>query len=356
MRPLWLACLLLALAAPGHVLRPAHADDLSDAIEQLDAGNDALNAGRPEVAKERFEAALATRDDCLPARHGLGEALLAMGDEKAAVLAFRRTVRDAEAGLDIPIAWREVTDASRKRLEELDENRKALDEIIEEYVRDLVRLATKFRTRDPDLAARALDKALALRPEDERGLKLRQRMADEGTVRTEAFDGRQIEDWDGGRSDSWSVDDGAIVVKARDIATYIRTTDMLEGNFDIIVEARFVEEQGETPFFAIMGAWIDEAVHTRFGVINGDLVWYEHNGKDDRTSEYRAPARGLRKPVDISEWNTYELHFGDDKIRAVVNGQAVHEIARPEERGKGYVGLLAQHCQVEFRKVDIVQR
>ncbi len=345
-----LAALLLAalLASPG-LAGP-------DAVELVDKAQAAMKDHEYGTAETLFRQAVGKMETCLPALEGLGESLLAQEKEHEAIVAFRKTVRVAESGEAFPTAWNDDVKRASRHLQELDDNGHELDGILDDHVEALVKLAAKYRRKDPDLADRALDLALTLRPDHERANELRRKMTDQGLRREALFDGKQIDDWDGGRSDWWQVKDGIIVAETKGLASYIRTQKEVSGNFDVVMEARITKTYDESPFIAIMGAWKGEYVHSRFGALGKALYWYEKNGKDHSDVVYRCDFASLPKPIDPAKWNTYELRFRKDTITAVVGGRDVHSIDRPKARDGGFVGILAQGCQAQIRKVEVVYR
>ena len=337
------------LAAPG-LAGP------DDALAFVDEADVAMKEHAYGAAEGLYRKAIEAMDDCVPALHGLGEALLAQEKTDDAILAFRQAARVASASDALPAAWQDFAKRSTKRLEALDEHGRALAAIVDGHVDALVRLAVKFRSNDPDLADRALDIALSLRPDHERAAELRGKMSDRGARREALFDGKQIEDWDGGRSDWWHVEAGVIVGETKGIASYVRTQEELSGDFDVLMEARIAEVYDKAPFIAVMGAWKAEHDHSRFGVLNEALTWFEKHGEDDSQQVYRCEVKRLPKAIDPSQWNTYELRFRKDRILGVINGREVHAIDRTAQRSGGYVGILSQGCRAEIRKVEVIRR
>ena len=353
MRRLWLplAVLLLAFVAWPR----AHADE-DKAQELTEEGEIALESEEPKAAVVLFRRAIEASDTWLPAYFGLGEALLEVDKTDEAVVAFRKVVRCAAAREDIPSGWERKVRRAKRKLDEHDERGKELEEAVDQTVTELLRLVEKHKTSDPDLADRALAVILALRPDHDRAGEVRDRMANKGARKTAVFDGKQIDDWDGGRSKWWSVAGGAIQAKAKGVATYIRNQETIEGNFDVIMEAQITDASGEVPFIALMGSWKAEYEHSRFGMLDGSIIWYEYQGEDNRERVFKTPASALRKAVKPGDWITYELRFREDKIHALINGREVHALERPKHRAGGYVGILAQDCNASIRRLDVLHR
>lgn len=330
--------------------------DMDEALELVERGRAALKASRAEDATALFEEALEAEESCVPARFGLGEALLAGGDVKGAVVAFRHVARATTASAAIPAPWRELGAKARKFLDKHDALGQELEKLIDGHVAKVMKVALKYRTKDPDLTDRALQIVLSLRPEHGRGIELRDSLSRQGALCVQVFDGKQIEDWDGGRSDWWKVVDGVIVAETKGIATYLRNQDEFEGNFDVVMEARIAKVYDEYPFVAIMGAWKAEFDHSRLGTLAGALTWFEHTGEDSKERVFRCEARRLKKPFDPAKWTKYELRYRDKVIEAWVNGRKVHSTPRSADRAGGYVGIVAQGCRAEIRSLDVRRR
>lgn len=343
--------LILLLAA---LAWPAYADQ-DRALALVDDADEALDAERFETAAKLYTRALEASDTCIPARYGLARALLALEREDEAIVALRQIARAVRDGQEMPSAWQKLAAKAGKLLEDHDKRGAQLETAVDEFVADLVKLAAKYRRTDPDLADRALDRVLKLRPDHARALQLRGQMSAKGARKQELFDGKQVEDWDGGRGEWWSVEGGVIRVKAMGVATFIRNQERVEGNFDVILEARITKPGGKVPFIALMAAWNAEFDHARFGILNESVHWFEYRAKDDRETVLRKDVAAFRK-VDPSKWTTYELRFREDRIIAVLNGKEIHTMTRPKRRAGGYVGILAQDCEAEIRRVDVLHR
>ena len=345
----------LALLAAAAAAAPGFADR-DQALDRVDEAEAAMKDKAYPAAERLYRQALEAMDTCLPALLGLGEALLAQERKEEAIVPLRAAVRAGKGSDALPVAWKDCAGRAAKHLAQIDEHGRELDEIIDRHVAELVKLAVAQRRKDPDLADRALDIALTLRPDHKRARELRGKLSEVGARREAVFDGKQIEDWDGGRAEWWSVTDGVIVGETKGIATFIRTQEEVSGNFDLVMEARIAKVYDKSPFIALMGAWKAEFNHSRFGVLVEALTWFEKHSENDSEQIYRCPVDRLPKPVDAAAWNTYELQFRSDKITAVINGKEVHSIDRTAERAGGYVGILAQGCRAEIRKVEVVHR
>ncbi len=347
-----LAVLLLALA---FTMSPVLAD-MDDALDLAEEGDDAFKAKKYAAAIRLYGAALKAEPACLPARYGLGEALLATEQVKDAVLAFRQVVRETRASPGIPVAWKDYAPQAQDRLDEFDENGGELEGLIDAHVAKVMKLAVKYRTKDPDLADRALGVVLTLHPDHKRANEILGKLARKGARKEAIFDGKQIADWDGGRGQWWEVKDGVIVGETKGVATFIRNQKEITGNFDVIMEARIAKGYDKSPFIALMAAWKAEYDHTRYGTLSGALRWFEYKGEDDKDRVFMREADALKKPYDPAAWTLYELRYREEYIHAFLNGREVHKIERPKERSGGYVGILAQGCRAEIKRLDVLHR
>lgn len=347
---------LLGLLLLGMALVPLAFADEDDAAVLVEEANEALEGEEYKAAAVLYRRALEASDTYLPAHFGLGEALMELGDTDEAVVSFRKVVRTAQGRDDMPRAWDRMVTNAKRQLEEHDTRGKELEAAVDETAQALLRLIEKHKASDPDLADRALATLLTLRPDHKRGTEIRERMEAKGARKQAIFDGKQVDDWDGGRSKWWSVEGGAIIGRAKGLATYIRNQETIEGNFDVIMEARITDASGKVPFLALMGAWKAEYNHSRFGILDSAAIWFEYRDEDDKERVFRKPVGSLRGRVDPSAWTTYELRFREDKIHALINGKEVHVIQRASDRDGGYVGILAQDCEAEIRRVDVLHR
>lgn len=346
-----LAALLLGCL----VALPAAADD-AEALRHTEEGDRALKARRLPEAAGHYRAALTAEEGYLPARLGLGEALLAAGDSKAGIQELRRVLRDGEARAPAPAGFARCLAAARARLREVDPAYQEWHALKAGHVADLCALAERHKDRDPDLALRALERALAFDPDDERARGLLARLTRAGARTESLFDGRQIRDWDGGSGASWSVQDGVLVGTATDFATFVRAQTLAEGDFDVVVEARIEATHGENPFFAVLGAWTEEYRHTRFGLFRGAVVWHELHGQGTTDRRFATLAGQLRPAVDPGRWNTWELRYRGAELELRLNGRKVTHGPRPPERSRGYAGLLVQECTAHVRRVELIYR
>ncbi len=348
-RAFFVMLLLAALTAPGFA-------DMDAALDLTDEATEALEDGKVEKAQELFREAPEEEAGCIPARSGLGEALLTEGKIKEAVIAFRKVVRTVEADAGIPSAWKKHAKTARKHLDEHDKNGAALEQMVDDHVDKVFRVATKYRTKDPDLSARALDIVLTLRPGHARANELLESMSRKGARKEAIFDGKQISDWDGGRGQWWAVEEGVIVGETKGVATYIRNQKEIEGNFDVIMEARIATVYDESPFVALMASWKAEFDHSRLGTLSGALRWFEYKSENEKDRVFMKDAGGLKRPYDPAKWTVYELRYREDYIHAFLNGREVHKIKRAEGRAGGYVGILAQGCRAEIKRLDVLYR
>ena len=131
---------------------------------------------------------------------------------------------------------------------------------------------------------------------------------------------------------------------------------MIQGNFDVVMEARIAKSYDKSPMVSLMGSWKSDDDHSRLGTLSGALRWFELRGKDDEERMFMREASALKKPYDPSAWTVYELRYRKEFIHAFLNGREVHKIKRPAGRDGGYVGILAQGCRAEIKRLDVLHR
>jgi tetratricopeptide (TPR) repeat protein len=342
--------LMVALAAAAAAVRAG--DDTE--TKHLAEASQALESGKWDEAKRLYEAALSESPDSILARAGLAKALEGKGDKTDAIVALRQVVREAAQRGDLSAQEEKAREESEQRLAKVDPNGSDLQGILQGYAGKVISLALRYKHKDPDLAQRALSTALGLDPANERGLKLQEQLLEER--RQPLFDGKQIKTWLHGDSPYWRVENGVIVGDAHDVASYIRTQETTDGDFDVSMDARVVKTFAGQSFFALQGAFKAEDEFSALGVMDEDLVWFEGHASKAKVQVYQRPLAALPGAVDPTAWNTYELRFRGDEVVAMVDGKEAYRIPRDPARDGGYLALLCQHCTVQFRNVFVTPR
>ena len=107
---------------------------------------------------------------------------------------------------------------------------------------------------------------------------------------------------------------------------------------------------------ALHAAMKGDYIHSTFGVIDDELFWHEENSPSSSDPVFRRPLADLSKPLNLTEWNRFELRFRGARMSAVVNGEVVQEASRPPARDRGSIGMRVQNAKVEVRRIDVIPR
>jgi tetratricopeptide (TPR) repeat protein len=320
-------------------------------------GDKALAARKFDEAESMYRRALDDDDTYLPARYGLAQALVGAGKSGPAVEELRRFVADARACAALPAEWKGSVAKAERQLADLDAAGTALRKIQSAYVEALVDLAQRWSSKDPILAERALRRALETRPDHPKAAELLAKLGRSAKGRVvDLFDGTSFEDWHLAVAPEWEVRDGEIVGTIQNATKYVWSTRTFEGDHDVRVEARLLEENTGTPFFALFAAFKSEYDHYTLGRIGGKLWWSESVAEGKPRDVAIVLPTQLRKPYDPKQWNSYEIQFRGDEVKALVNGDEIGKETRPQNRKGGSVGLVVQSAKVAFRKIQVELR
>jgi hypothetical protein len=256
-----------------------------------------------------------------------------------------------------PPAWAPALQRARKRLAEVDAAGAQLEQLVDRHVASLLSLAAKWLEKEPDVAHRALSAVLRLRPANAKGRDLLEKLGRKAQeARIALFDGKSGNGWSYLDMPVWSVEGGAIVGTADKDGFICQTEKHFEGDFDVVVEMRILEERGRGSMAEMGGAMKDLYRRSTLGIHDGRLVWTESETANDFREVFSATVGELAHPFDPKAWNVYELRFRGSLLHAVVNGEVVSTQPRPEGRDKGMVGLRVRNVKAAFRRVDIVPR
>lgn len=317
----------------------------------------ALAARTWAEAESLYRKALEEDPTLLRARFGLSEALLGAGQRPAGVTEMRQFVAEAGALTPCPPALTALLTKAKKRLADLDTLGTELDTKIEAHASALVAFAGRYREKDPDVALEALEQALRLKPghakAEEQHAALKSRAP---AVIVPLFNGKDATGWTWMLPPMWQVRDGLLVAKAENKAYLARTETEVRGDFDVRMEARFVQDWGAGRMFVLCPAMKDEHDTSRFGVLKEELIWDEALSRDTIEAYGALPAAKMDPPLDLRAWNVFELRYRKADITALINGKEVFKKPRPAGRDGGFVGLLVRDCAVDFRRVEFVQR
>jgi hypothetical protein len=143
-------------------------------------------------------------------------------------------------------------------------------------------------------------------------------------------------------------------------------SDRLYGDFDLIVEFRFLTDVADSGVFfraigetAFLRGWPNEAyqlqmlnpiTESRFPPLGG---LFRHGMPEAETRFDEDTARAVTSAT--GEWQTLEMSVTGERVEAAINGTAVLS-ADGIGNGRGYIGLQGETPSLEFRSVRISPR
>lgn len=310
-------------------------------------------------AQDLFRKALEEDDSHVPARMGLAESLYGAGDRAGALEALRRVVAASAGGAPLPPAWGELAVRAKARVAELEAAETTLGALLDRRVGALLDLATRWKEKDPDVAARALRDALRLRPMNEAAKEALRAMG--GTTSSEwttLFDGQDMAGFEDADPEAWKVAGGLMVGDVPGRTYMITSKQRLHGDFDLRMEARITKEYAAKRILFLCGAIKGPYECTQVGLLFKEMVTRETNGRnpDEAKYTYKEFLSNLPPSYDVASWLTYELQFRGEKVRFVLNGALLAETDRAPNREEGTAGIMIQDVRVEVRRFAVIQR
>src|SRR5262245_13215210 len=328
------AALLVCLAATAFA-------DRETALFSAKRAEKSLAAKKFDEAESLYRKALEEDETYLPARYGRAQALVGAGHSGPAVEELRKFLGAARADAALPAEWKALVPKAEKQLADIDSAGAALQKVVDDYRDGLLALAQRWMTKDPAVAQRALRRVLKLAPGNAKAAELLEKMGLSASSDViDLFDGKSLSGWESANSPIWSVVDGELVADVRDSTYACRSLRTFEGNFDVHLEARVVEQYPGDSFFALRPCLKSSYDSYSVGMINGRFWWYDRTGenKADEREVASLTAGQLKKPVKVKEWNTYELRLRGNEAVALINGDVVAKETRPAGRKGGFVG------------------
>ena len=353
MRTAALAAALAALALASLAFA-----DRETAAFSAGRGDKALAAKKYDEAETLYRKALEEDATYLPARYGLAQAFVGAGKSAGAVEELRKFVEEARANSALPAEWKPLVAKAEKQLGELDAAGAALQKIMDGYADALVDLAQRWSAKDSGVAERALRRALAVRPGMPRALELLDKMGKSPTGETvDLFNGTDLSGWEFAHAPTTQAIDGQLVVDTRDKGITIRSGPMFEGNFDVRMEAKVLEEYPGLSVCELLPCWKANFDHYFLGIEKDSVVFLEQLGESSKERPiWSALQKNMKKPFDAKDWHTYEVRLRGLETTALVDGEVVAKDPRPERRNGGFVGILVQNARVAIRKIQVDRR
>lgn len=348
------AAFLLVL---GWAAAPAAADRATaEFFEQR--GNQASREKRWEDALGHYRRALQEDETYLPARWGLGEALVGAGQRAPGIEEMRRFVLEAGSAASLPPAWAALLARARKRLGEIDALGTELTRLTEASVGPLLALAKRWMEKDPDVAKRALLHVLALRPGHAEATQLLSTLGapppDAKVV--EVFNRKDTDGWLWMGPPTFAVEDQLLVARTKGKAVIARTKRDYGGDVDVGIELRVMETFPD-PMYVGLGLMKGEYDLLELGMFEDKLIVCDQLTEEDDTNRmFSKDFAAFDPPVDLRAWNRFELRLRKGRVGVVVNGKQVDEVDRPERRDRGFVSLKVQESLVQVRSVTVAER
>ena len=345
-----IAAILLSLALAGAALA-----DRESAQFNAGRGDKALAAKKWDEAEGFYRKALEEDDSYLPAHYGIGQALIGEGKSAPAVDELRRFVDGARALSPLPPDWKALLAKADKQLSALDASGAALEKITDGYTSGLNDLAQRWLVKSPELAESLLKRVLELRPANPKAIELLAKMGK--SPRSELvtlYGGKDLGAWDGAAAPAWTIVDGEMLGDANGGNRTMRNLRSFDGDIDVRMEVRLVEEYGDGPVcFAMRPTWNAAGDCYAFGILRGRVFWWEIiAGKPDRTILTVSPT-DLKKPFDPKKWNTFEMRLRANEVTVLLNGDVIGKEPRPETRKDGYVGIQVQRMRLAVRRFEV---
>ena len=345
-------CLLVLLAAAVPALA-----DRATAEFFAGRGEKSLQAKEWPAAEEHYRRSLQEDEGYLPARYGLAQALLGSGKTAPGIEELRKFTESVRADAAASAEWKALLAKADRQLQDLDLAGAELRKILDRYADDLAALARKWAPKDPATAARAARRILELRPGDKEATALLAKLG--GSPKGPAvpiFNGRDFTGWDTPNTVVFTVEEGVVIGNARDGNYFARHTREFTGDFDVILEARFLEERSGVPVMGVLACFRGPYDNYFFGLLNRKVTFYDKEKEGEERSVAKLPLSDVKAAVDPAGWNTYELRFRRDEVTALVNGEVVATDPRPQRRDGGFIGICLQDSKVAFRRLEVQPR
>jgi tetratricopeptide (TPR) repeat protein len=348
-----LALALLALLAAA----PAALADRATAEFFAGRGEKALQAKDWAGAEEHYRRSLQEDAGFHPARYGLAQALLGSGKTAPGIEELRKFSGDVRGDAGASAEWKALLARADRQLQDLDLAGAELRKVLDRYADDLAALARKWAPKDPATAARAARRILEIRPGDREATALLEKVG--GSMKGPAvslFNGRDFAEWDNPNTVVWTVEEGFIVGNARDGQYFARHTREFTGDFDVTLEARFLEERTGVPLLGVLSCFRGPYDRYYFGLLNRKVAFSDQEKDGEERTIAKRVLADVKTPVDPMGWNVYEVRFRGNEVTALVNGEVVGTDPRPARRDGGFVGVCVQDAKVAIRRLEVQPR
>ena len=353
---------LLLAAAVFLAGSPALAGDPSVAKTLLESGKKALNGRKIDEAIAHFRKALVEDGNLVEAAYWIGAARDKEKDDPGALAAYRDYLALLEKRGSPSSEEQKLRGLAEKRVDALAAGEKEFQKLEDRYVEDLLAFARAKFLRDPAVAALALDRVLAARPNHPAALSLYDKIGGKPGAKP----GGGAADGEGGVPAARGVKEWRDLLRNRDISSdaITFTGDLM--SFDTkggkkVTSKKPIDEGGnlvyETEFRvaeAHDSGWLagltfsekGEADFLAFFAQSGQVVLLQQVSDRDRKEH----AQVAVNTIEVGTWHRLAVVLRGDTVEGWLDGKRVVE-QRLRERPdlSGELGIFQQGCRTERR-------
>jgi tetratricopeptide (TPR) repeat protein len=347
-----------AILAVALLLGPAQAfADRPTAEFQAARGDKSLQDKDWAQAEESYRKALTEDAAFHPARYGLALALLGVGKSQPGIEELRKFVTAVKADASAPPAWKLLAVKAEKQLKDIDASGADVQKITDRWADELVAFARKVSAKDPVTAKRAARRALELRPGDKGAGEVLEKLGESAKgPPIVLFNGKDLKSWSQAEFPYFQVADGYLMGLVRQGSRLLYADHPVEGDFDIRMEARILEEYEGEPVLTLLLYRSGAYDYTALGIINRKAYFIDRTSDNEKSVLLKKPITELKVPFDPEQWTTYEMRFRGDSVVAVVNGEVLATERRTDRMKGGFVGINMQVAKAAVRRVEIQPR
>jgi tetratricopeptide (TPR) repeat protein len=353
----------IVLAAAGFLaVATALAGDPSVARTLLESGKKALNARKIDEAVAHFRKALAEDGNLVEAAYWIGAARDREKDDPGALAAYRDFLALLEKRGTPSPEEQKLRALAEKRVDALAAGEREFTKLEEKYVEELLNFARAKFLRDPAVAALALDRVLAFRPNHPVALALYDkfggRPGGKPSEKTAEGDGgvpasRSVKEWRDLLSNREITSeritfDGEFMVFDTKGGTKITPTKPIDagGSFVYEMEFRVAEAYDSGWLTGLTFAEKSETDFLSLFVRSGEVVLFHQQSETAR----KELAQVAVTTVEPNTWHRLTAVLRGDTVEGWLDGRKVVEQRlrdRPDFTGE--MGIFQQACRTERR-------
>jgi len=353
---------LLLAAAVFLAGSPALAGDPSVARTLLESGKKALAARKIDEAVAHFRKALAEDANLVEAAYWIGVARDREKDDPGALAAYRDFLALLEKRGNPSADEQKLKALAEKRVDALAAGEKEFQKLEDKYVEDLLAFARGKFLRDPAVAALALDRVLAVRPNHPAALSLYEKIggkpgAKPGEKAGEGDDGnpaaRGVKAWrDLLRNREISSDSitftGDLMVFDAKGGKKVTSKKPIDEGGNLVYETEFrVVEAYDSGWLA--GLTFSEKAESDFLAFfaqSGQVVLLQQVSDRDR----KELAQVAVTTLEVGSWHRLAVVLRGDAVEGWLDGKKlVDQRLRDRPDLSGELGIFQQACRTERR-------